>query len=107
VTSRETPDISTKLHVNMSMLHQRKSMSLLSYLGSKLAPIYMVLARSLALICTALVSLSVLKMLHIRGMARLSSVVGILILRSLSSITVTIAVASSMLSCSCPVPVAS
>jgi hypothetical protein len=37
VTSWETPDISSELHTNMSLLHQRKSTSSLSYLGFKLA----------------------------------------------------------------------
>jgi hypothetical protein len=52
-------------------------MSSLFYLGSKLAPIYMVLAGSPASIYTALASSSILKMLDIMGMARLGGIVGI------------------------------
>jgi hypothetical protein len=67
VTSRETASISVGLHANMSLLHWRKSMSLFSYLGSKLVPICMVLAGFSALICMTLVSSSTLKMLDVGG----------------------------------------
>jgi hypothetical protein len=67
MTSRETPNISTGLHTNMSLLCWSKSMSSLSYLGFKLAPICTVLAGSPASICTALVSSSALKAPNIRA----------------------------------------
>jgi hypothetical protein len=72
-------------------------MSSLSYLGSKLTSICMVLAGSPASICMALASSSVFKMLDIEGITRLSGVVGNWRLSSLSSV---VEVASSMLSCS-------
>jgi hypothetical protein len=75
-------------------------MSSLSYLGSKLTPISMVLAGSLGQMCLALASSSVLKMLAIEGMAGLSSAMGTQRLSSLSSAMATAAAASSMLTCS-------
>jgi hypothetical protein len=71
VTSRETPGIFAGLHTNMSLLSRRKSMSSLSYLASKLVPIYMVLAGSPASIFMALASSSILKMSDAVGLARL------------------------------------
>jgi hypothetical protein len=76
VTSQEMPGISARLRVNISLLHQRKSRSSLSYLGSRLAPIYMVLAGSLSLICMALVSSAALKAPDVGGMAGLCSAEG-------------------------------
>jgi Fe2+ transport system protein B len=75
-------------------------MSLLSYLGSELTPICMVLARSPTLICTALASSVALKESDVGGMARLSGTEGTRGLSSLNSAMVTIVAASSMLSCS-------
>jgi hypothetical protein len=75
-------------------------MSSLSYLGSKLAPICMVLAGFPTSICTALAFLSILKTPDIRGMARLSGVVGTRRLSSLSLAVATAVVANSMPSCS-------
>jgi hypothetical protein len=75
-------------------------MSSLSYLGSELAPICMVFAGSLALICTALATLFILKMLDVIIMAGLSDAIGIWRLSSLNSAMTTALVASSMLSCS-------
>jgi hypothetical protein len=107
VTSQETPDISTGLHANISLLHQRKSTSSLSYLGSKLAPIYMVLAGSPTSICTALASSAALKVPDIRGMAGLSSAEGTQKLSSLNSVVTTIEAAGSMLSYRSAAPPAS
>jgi hypothetical protein len=92
--------ISARLHTNISLLYQNKSASSLSYLGSKLAPVCMVLAGSSASICMALALSTALKAPDVRGMARLSSAEGTQRLSSLNSIVVTIEVANSMLSCS-------
>jgi hypothetical protein len=56
VTTREMLDISVELHTNRSLLHRRKSMNSLPYLGFKPTSILMVLAGSSVLICTALAS---------------------------------------------------
>jgi hypothetical protein len=69
VTFWETPNISTGLHANMSLLRRRKSMSALFYLGFKPAPIWMVLVGSSASICKALASLPTLKVSDEGGMA--------------------------------------
>jgi hypothetical protein len=63
VTSLEMLGIFAGLHTNMSLLQWRKSTSSLSYLGSRVAPIFTVLARSPASICTALASSATLKAL--------------------------------------------
>jgi hypothetical protein len=73
-------------------------MSSLSYLGSRLAPIRMVLIWSSALICMALASLVALKTLDVGGMAGLSSAAGIQRLISLNSIATTAMTTNSMLS---------
>jgi hypothetical protein len=73
----ETPNISTGLHANMSLLRRRKLMSSLSYLGYKLASTCKVLEGSPTLICTALASSYVLKTSNVVGMARLGGTVGI------------------------------
>jgi hypothetical protein len=72
-------------------------MSSLSYSGSKLALIYMVLAGFPASIYTDMVSSSVLKMLDVRGISGLSGVMGNWRLGSLSSAAATAVAASSML----------
>jgi hypothetical protein len=74
--------------------------SSLSYLGSKLALIYTVLARFPASICMALASSSVLKTLDVNRISRLSGAMGIQRLSYLSSAMVTMVVASSLLLCS-------
>jgi hypothetical protein len=73
-------------------------MSPLSYPGSKLALIYMVLVGSPTSICTALASLGALKVLDVGGMAEGSGVEGTRRLSSLNLIAATTEVASSMLS---------
>jgi hypothetical protein len=98
VTSRGTPGISTGLHANISLLHRRKLVSTLSYLGSRLAPICTILAGCSVQMCTTLASLSVLKTLDVEGMAGSSGVVGTQRLSSLSSALTTAIAASSMLS---------
>jgi hypothetical protein len=75
-------------------------MSLLSYLGSKLAPIYMVLAGSLVSICAVLESSSPLKAPNARGITGLHDAVDNQRLSSLSLTVATAAVASSRLFCS-------
>jgi hypothetical protein len=100
VTSRETPDISIGLRANMSLLHWRKSMSSLSYLGSKPTLICMVLVGFLASICMPLASSSILKTLDVRGISGLSGVMGSQRLNSLSSTVVIEVAASSTLLCS-------
>jgi uncharacterized membrane protein YjjB (DUF3815 family) len=75
-------------------------MSLLSYLGSKLAPICTVLARSLVLIYTELASSSTLKAPNIKGITGLSGVMGNRRLISLSSTVATTVAASLMSFCS-------
>jgi hypothetical protein len=72
-------------------------MSSLSYLGSKLAPVCIVLVGLSMSICTALVSSFVLKMLGVGGIPGLSGVVGKRKLSSLSSTVVTTVAASSRL----------
>jgi hypothetical protein len=99
-TSWDTHDIYVGLHANGSLLHWRKSKSSLSYLGSRLAPIYMVLARISASMGTAFVSSSALKMPDVGGIPGLSGVVGNRRLSSLSTAMATAAAASSMLLCS-------
>jgi hypothetical protein len=76
MTSQETPNISAELHSNISLLHQRKSMCLLSYWGSKLNLICTILAGSPALICIALASSTALKVSDIGCMVGLSSAEG-------------------------------
>jgi hypothetical protein len=100
MTSWEMPDISTGLHANISLLHLRKLMSLLSYLRSKLALICMVFVGSPALICTALASSSVLKVPDVGGVVGLRGLASTWRLKSLSSTVATAAAASSRLSCS-------
>jgi hypothetical protein len=73
-------------------------MSSLSYLGSKLALICVVLAVSLASICMALASSVALKSPNVRVMVVLSGAEGTRRLSSLNSATMTPVVASSMLS---------
>jgi hypothetical protein len=75
-------------------------MSSLSYLGSRVAPIYTVLVGSMASICTALASSAALKASDVGGMARPSGTEGTHWLSTLNSVVVTMASASSMLSCS-------
>jgi hypothetical protein len=65
VTFREMAIISTGLHAKMSLLIGRKSMSSLSYLGSKLAPICTVLVGSSTSIFKAVASSASLKMLKV------------------------------------------
>jgi hypothetical protein len=72
-------------------------MSSLSYLGSRLAPICMVLAGCSASMGMTLASLSALKMLDVGGIPRLSGAMGNQRLRSLNSVMVTVVVASLML----------
>jgi hypothetical protein len=100
VTFWWTPGISTGLHANMSLLCQRKSTSSLSYLGLRLALIYMIFAGSLIQMCMTLASSSVLKMLDVEGMAVLSGALGTQRLGSLRSAVATAIAASSMLTCS-------
>jgi hypothetical protein len=100
VTSREMPDISVGLHAKMSLLHRRKSMSSPSYLGLKPALIWMVLAGSSTLICTALASSIALKLLDMEGMAGLVEEGGALRQNSFRSAAMIATVASSMLLCS-------
>jgi hypothetical protein len=69
-------------------------MSSLSYLGSKLVTICTVLAGSLVQMCTTLASSSVLKMLDVEGMARLSSAIDNRRLSSLSLVAATATAAS-------------
>jgi hypothetical protein len=71
VSSHEMLGISIGLHATMSLWHQRKSTSSLSYLGLKLAPNWMVLAGSMASICMALASSAALKVPGMGGMAGL------------------------------------
>jgi hypothetical protein len=73
-------------------------MSSLSYLGSRVAPIYTVFVGSPALICTALVSSSALKAPTMGEMAGPSDTEGTRRLSSLNLVTTTTTVASSMLS---------
>jgi hypothetical protein len=96
VTPRETLDISAGLHANMSLLHQRKSMSSLSYLGSEFAPICTVLAGSLASICTTLESSGTLKVLDVDGMAGWSGIEGTQRLSSLKLAATTIEAATML-----------
>jgi hypothetical protein len=100
VTSRETLGISPGLHANMSLLHRRKSTSSLSYLGFKLALIWMVLAGSSASISTALASSAALKVSDEGGMAGPSDAKVALRLSSLNSTVATATEPSSRLSCS-------
>jgi hypothetical protein len=93
-TSWEMPSNSIGFHANMSMLRWRKSISSLSYLGSKLTSIYTVLAGSLALIHMALASSSILKTPDGGGMVGLSGFAGTWRLSSLSSAVATIVVAN-------------
>jgi hypothetical protein len=86
MTSRETPDISIRLHANMSLLCQRKSVNSLPYSGFKLA-----------LICMALASSTTLKLPDEEGMAGLVKTGGARRLSSISLATVTTVVANSML----------
>jgi hypothetical protein len=99
-TSRETPGISVRLHTNRSLFPWRKTMSSLSYFGSRLAQIYTVLARISVSICMALASSSALQAPNVRGIPGLCAVMGNRRLSSLSSSMTTVAVASSMLLCS-------
>jgi hypothetical protein len=96
VTSQDTPNISTRLHANMSFLCQRKSTSSLSCLGFKPAPILMVLTGSSVSICNSLASLAALKVLNEEGMARLVEVGGAWRLCSLSLIMTTEVATNSM-----------
>jgi hypothetical protein len=73
-------------------------MTSLSYLGSKLAMICMVLARSPASICTALASSAALKAPNVGGMVGLSGTEDTQRLSSLSLVMATAVAASSMLS---------
>jgi hypothetical protein len=82
----------------MSLLHERKSMSSLSYFGFKLALIGMVLAGSSMSICMALASSTTLKMLDEGGMAGLGDAEVAWRLNYLNSVTMTATVTSSMLS---------
>jgi ethanolamine utilization microcompartment shell protein EutL len=81
----------------MSLLHRRKSTSLLSYLGSKLASICTVLVGSPASICMALASSIALKALDVGGMAGLSDAKGTQRLSSLNLTMATTEAARSML----------
>jgi hypothetical protein len=71
VTSRGTPDISTGLHTNMSLLCWGKLTSSPSYLGFRLFPIWTVLVGSSMSICIYLASSTALKVLDEVGMVRL------------------------------------
>jgi hypothetical protein len=97
LTSRKTPDISSRFHVNMSMLRWRKSTSSPSYLGSRPVPICTILVGFPTLICTALASSSTLKAPPVEGISGLSSIAGSQRLSSLSSVASIAALASSML----------
>jgi hypothetical protein len=100
VTSREAPSISVGIHTNRSLFCWRKSTSSLSYFGSWLAPICMVLAGCSMSICTTLASSSALKASDVEGIPGLSGITGNQKLSSLSSAVATTVVASSMLLCS-------
>jgi hypothetical protein len=97
MTSWETPDISAELHAKRFLWHWRKSMSSPSYLGLKMAPIWMVWARSSASICTALASSATLKASDEEGMAGPVEEGSVLRHSSLSVVTATAVVDSSLL----------
>jgi hypothetical protein len=97
MTSWGTPNISSGLHTNISLLHQRKSMSSPSYLGFRLAPIWTVLAGSSTSIYTALASSATLKALDDAGMVGPVKGGDTWRHNSLSLVVVTMVAASSML----------
>jgi hypothetical protein len=76
MTSREMLGISIGLHINMSLLSQKKSKSSFSNLGSRLAPICTVLVGSSTSICIALASSVAFQPPDVGGMAGLSGTVG-------------------------------